>query len=314
MSATAPEVVEVSPSELAGLGGAPRAEVLADQLERGNLLYFPTCPVELPAPEDVLFLRDVTPRYHTRKNISYYPTAGRVNGMGGEHELRDRAARILSGHHERVEAFMSGVFPEFADNWTSGTCSLRAFEEKDRAIDERKKSDLVHIDAGAYGATRGDSILRFLTNIDPDGDRVWRVKGTVGDLVDEYGEELGLRDRKLLREGPLDKLRHGVISGLSTLYPLARSLDSSPYDRAMRRIHNRMKADEEFQRNPEGAAELRFRSGSAWIVFADRTGHSCTSGRLCLIDTFIIRRQSFRQTEFSPYEILRQFSDATTKS
>ena len=308
MTQVTPQAFEISPEQVPSLKQEPEGGELSGYLEQAGLVYFPTSPVELPSPEDVLFLRDVTPEYHKRKNISYYPTAKRVNGMGGTQELRDRAARILSGHHERVEAFLTQVLPTFAKNWTSGTCSLRAFEEKDRAIDERKKSDLVHIDAGAYGATRGDSILRFLTNIDPEGERVWRVKGTVNELVDRYGEELGMRDQQLLREGPLDKLRHGLVSGLSTIYPLARSLDSSPYDRAMRRIHNHMKADREFQSSPDGAAELRFRSGSAWIVFADRTGHSCTSGRLCLIDTFIIRQASFQHGELSPYEILRRFS------
>ncbi len=183
-----PEAVEVTPEKLKDIG----LNELSDSLEHGKLIYFPTAPMARLNEDDIRFLRDETPAHNTSKNVSYYPLADRVTGMGGPRDLRDRLSRILKEHHDRVEQFLRGVIPSLASGWTSGSSSLRAFQEKDRDLPLRGRSDLIHLDAGAYGVTRGDLILRFLTNLD-DADRVWRVKGTVADLVEKYGAAAGLQ-------------------------------------------------------------------------------------------------------------------------
>ena len=305
MKLETPRVVRITPTELTRLGKTD----LSDHLERSRLLLFPTSPIARPSADDVRFLRDETPRYHKKKNVSFYPEVGRVVGLGGPASVQERAARILEAHHGRVEAFLESVLPTFRTGWTSGTSSLRAFEERGRRIDKRKASELVHIDAGAYGATHGALILRFFTNLD-ENERVWRIKGTVGSLVQKYGDDAGIGRAELLDERPLDRVRKHVIRGLSTLTPMARSLDSSPYDRAMRRLHNYMKESDTFQASPEGAVEVRFPPGSSWIVFADMTGHACTRGRLMIVDTFLIPRENFRRAELTPYEELRSFARA----
>lgn len=297
-----PEALEVTPERLDQL----RPRELSDHLEHGGLVMLPRAPVALPSEEDIQFLRDETPKYHTHKNISYYPLAGRTSGMGGPPSPRERTGRILKAHHERVESFLKRVIPTLAPGWTSGTSSLRVFQEKDRDIPARKRSDLLHLDAGAYGCTRGDLILRFLTNLD-DEDRVWKVKGTVADLVAQYGSAAGLERGNLLREGVLDRLRARLIQGLAVAFPMVRSLDQSAYDRAMRRMHNYMKESEEFQQSPEGAGEVHFKPRSCWFVFADMAGHACKSGRFCIIDTFIVPKENFRDLRYTPYEILRRY-------
>lgn len=309
MNLVAPEVVEVGPDRLETLG--PRD--LSDPLERGGLVFFPKAPLELPSEDDIRYLRDETPKYHTTKNISYYPDAGRVNGMRAPRAVRDRVGRILREHHERVEAFLSRVLPTFRPGWTTSTSSLRAFQENGRALPVRKRSDLIHLDAGTYGATRGDLLLRFLTNLD-DQDRVWRVKGTVSGLVEKYGREAGLGRPDLLKDGLADRAFSGLVRGLSAVFPMARSLDRSSYDRAMRRMHNFMKENEAFQKDAEGASDLRFPPRSCWTTFADMVGHSCTWGRFALIDTFIVPRANFRHPENAPYEVLRRYSSAVSGS
>jgi hypothetical protein len=297
-----PEAVEITPEKLKDVG----PNELSGSLEHAKLIYFPTTPVAQLNEDDIRFLRDETPAHNTSKNVSYYPLAGRVTGIGGPRELRDRVNRILKEHHDRVEQFLKGAIPSLASGWTSGSSSLRAFQEKDRDLPLRGRSDLIHLDAGAYGVTRGDLILRFLTNLDNE-DRVWRVKGTVADLVEKYGSAAGLQRGDLLHEGTLDRLYSTVIRGLSTVTPMARSLGRSAYDVAMRRMHNYMKESETFQRDPEGARDVNFRPGSCWLVFADMVGHACMWGRLSIIDTFIVPKENFRDCRYTPYEVLRRY-------
>jgi hypothetical protein len=299
-----PEGLTVSPEQL---GGLARHE-LSDHLERGGVVIFPTPPAALPDEEDIRFLREETPPLHARKNISYYPQARRIDGMSGSKAQRRQTLRILRDYHERVEAFLKDVIPSLADGWTTATASLRVFQEKDRDLPLHSRSDRLHLDAGTYGASRGDLILRFITNLD-DVDRIWKCKGTVPDLVEKFGDAAGLeRRRDLLDDGVMNRVGSMLIDGASTVFPMVRMLGQSAYDRAMRRMHNYMKESEEFHTDPEGMVEIHFKPKSCWLVFADMAGHSCKSGSFALINTFMVPRQNFRQPEYSPWEVLQRFS------
>jgi hypothetical protein len=299
-----PEGLTVSPEQL---GGLARHE-LSDHLERGGVVIFPTPPAALPDEEDIRFLREETPPLHARKNISYYPEARRIDGMSGSKAQRRQTLRILRDYHERVEAFLKDVIPSLADGWTTATASLRVFQEKDRDLPLHSRSDRLHLDAGTYGASRGDLILRFITNLD-DVDRIWKCKGTVPDLVEKFGDAAGLeRRRDLLDDGVMNRVGSMLIDGASTVFPMVRMLGQSAYDRAMRRMHNYMKESEEFHTDPEGMVEIHFKPKSCWLVFADMAGHSCKSGSFALINTFMVPRQNFRQPEYSPWEVLQRFS------
>ena len=232
-----PEGLTVNSEEFRGLA---RHE-LSDHLERGGVVIFPTPPAALPDEEDIRFLREETPSLHARKNISYYPEARRIDGMSGSKAQRRQTLRILRDYHERVEAFLKDVIPSLADGWTTATASLRVFQEKDRDLPLHSRSDRLHLDAGTYGASRGDLILRFITNLD-DVDRIWKCKGTVPDLVEKFGDAAGLeRRRDLLDDGVMNRVGSMLIDGASTVFPMVRMLGQSAYDRAMRRMHNYMK-------------------------------------------------------------------------
>ena len=301
-----PAVLEVPLSRMLEL---ERCEV-SDHLERGGLALFPEAPIELPPDDDIAFLRDVTPPFHTRKNVSWYPRSETVSGLRAPVEVRERVRSILGNHHRRVQDFLSRIVPTFAPGWVTATSSLRAFEEKNRDIPLHQRSDTLHIDAGAYGATHGHLILRFLTNLD-DQDRVWRVKGTAADIVEHFGRNAGLAGRDPVGEGGADRLLSGLIRTAAGVFPMLRAVDTSPYDRAMRRVHNHMKESVEFQTDTESAAEVRFKPRSSWLVFADVAGHACLSGRLALIDTFLVPRDNLGDPRRSPYEILRRYGAAT---
>lgn len=304
MTVRKPEAVEVTPDKFDSL----QPFELTDHLERGRVLMFPTPPLELPGAEDLRFLKEQTPKYHTGKNISYYPEARMIRGIKAPPEIEQRARTILSSYQHRVEACLHRLIPSFTPGWRSATSSLRVFEENNRDIPIRSRSDRIHLDAGTYGASRGDLILRFLTNLD-DRERVWRCKGTVFDLVETFGAAAGLaRSDDLLRDSFLRRLGSGMVRGLTRVFPVMGTLEQSAYDQAMRHMHNYMKESEAFQQDPEGMVEIRFKPKSCWLVFADMAGHSCVSGEFAMINTFMVPRQNFRHPEFSPWETLSRYA------
>lgn len=304
MTVKQPQAIEITPEKLDAL----QPFELTDHLERGRVLVFPTPPLQLPSDEELRFLKHRTPEYHTRKNISYYPRARRLLGLKGPVAIEQRTQAILAGYQDRVESCLQQLIPSFTPGWASATSSLRVFEENNRDIPIRSRSDRLHIDAGTYGASHGRLILRFLTNLD-DKERVWRCKGTVSDLVDSFGEEAGLkRDKSLLQDGLLNRMGSGLVRGLSNVFPVLGTLEQSAYDRAMRQMHNYMKESEAFHQEPEGMVEIRFKPKSCWLVFADMAGHSCLSGEFAMINTFMVPRQNFRHLEFSPWETLTRYA------
>jgi hypothetical protein len=94
------------------------------------------------------------------------------------------------------------------------------------------------------------------------------------------------------------------VRALGRLNPLARVLDSSPYDRAMRRLHNFMKDDAEFRQDQRGYQELRFPPYSAWMVFTDSVSHASLSGQFAFVTTIIVRRRHMRAPQFAPFNVL----------
>lgn len=284
-------------------------DALSDELEHGRIVHFPECPVDLPDPADLDFLRGEMSKYLNYKNISFHPEADKVSGIRGPREIVDRTYRILREHTARVQAFLRRTMPGLTRDWQVGTCSFRPMEERGRNLDSHASNERVHVDAGAYGATHGDRIVRFFVNVNPGEDRVWVSKGAFPDLYRRYAKEAGIQrpgdSESWLEEGFWDRFRTGTLRTLSGLNSQMKLLDSSPYDRAMRRFHNFMKDSREFQETPEGHREIRFRPYEAWMVFTDMLSHACVSGRFALVDTFVIPLRNCRHPDLAPINILK---------
>lgn len=157
MTVRAPEAIEVTADQFDKL----KPYELTDHLERGRVLLFPTPPLELPNDEELRFLKQQTPEYHTRKNISYYPEAQRIMGIKAPPEIEQRTRAILMAYQDRVEACLQRLILSFTPGWRSATSSLRVFEENNRDIPIRARSDKIHLDAGTYGAALGYCSPRF---------------------------------------------------------------------------------------------------------------------------------------------------------
>jgi hypothetical protein len=211
---------------------------IGDCLERGSIVVFPRCPVELPEPEQLDLLRRELPNWIKKKNISYHPESDRISGLDEACPLADLVYEVLTDHRRRVIDLLRGLTPDLTRHIEVGTCSFRPLQEQGRDLKAHASNELVHVDAGAYGATNGDRILRFFVNVNPEEDRVWATKGPFDELLKKYGPEAGLLPNGIgsLERGPVDKLRSLALRGAAQIgLPLAKVLDSSPYDRTMRR-------------------------------------------------------------------------------
>lgn len=288
---------------------AAKPDEIGDALERGNIVRFQSCPIALPTETELDTLRTELPKQLKRKNVSYHPEADRVTGLDEDSPNAALAHTVLKNHRNRVTEFLHGVMPTLSKNINAGTCSFRPLQEQGRNLKPHASNELVHVDAGAYGATNGDRILRFFVNVNPDADRVWRSKGAFPELFRQYGEEAGLYDglSPTLQRGPLGKLRTSLLHGLANAgLPLAPMLDSSPYDRVMRKFHNFMKDTPAFQQSVEHDVTVNFAPFTAWMVLTDMVSHASVSGQHALVYTGILPLKDCRLPELAPFNILRE--------
>lgn len=281
---------------------------IQDAMECAEVVFFDRSPVELPSEADLTFMREGLPHELKVKNISYHPESDSIPRFDAAPNVKERIERILRTHGQRVEQFLRRSCPDFVPEWTLGTTSFRSIEEQGRKLRARSSNELVHIDAGAYGATDGARILRFFVNIHPTRNRVWGTKGSFNSIMSRYpvlwtAASRG-KARVRLDKGPLDRLYSGLVGAVGKFYPLVRVIDSSPYDRSMRRIHNYMKENSSFRDSREHYQEINFPPLSAWMVFTDGISHSVLTGQHALVTTVLVPLKNCRIPELAPYRVL----------
>jgi 3-deoxy-D-manno-oct-2-ulosonic acid (Kdo) hydroxylase len=290
-------------------GQLSAGESITEALESNRIVFFPSPPVPLPDEATLRYLRTELPARLKLKNISYHPEVGRITGFEGDEATARRLTLILQEHLAAVSAFLRRHVPHLTEEWTVGTCSVRPIEERGRHLKPHASNELVHVDAGAYGATNGDRILRFFVNFNEREDRVWATQGPIERIVERFGREAGVLDRqgrlvRRLNKGPADRALSALVRGLAHLNPLAQVLDTSPYDRAMRRLHNYMKDDPAFRQDRRDYEEIRFPPYSAWMVFTDGCSHASLSGQFAFVTTIIVRRRHMKYPQFAPFNVL----------
>ena len=281
---------------------------IEDALEAGQVVYFPKCPVELPGPADLDWLRSGLEAGLKAKNLSYHPESDSVPRFEADAATKLRVTSLLRAHGERVARFWRKAVPDYIPGCTFGTTSFRPVEEKGRDLNPRSSNEFVHIDAGAYGATNGARLLRLFVNVHPARDRVCGTKRSFEHRLSRHrplwDAARGGRPRVPIQKKVLDRAFSGVVAGASKVYPLFRVIDSSPYDRSMRRIHNYMKETPAFQEDRSDYQEIRFPPGSAWMVFTDGISHAALTGQYAFISTALVPLENCRRFDRTPFGIL----------
>ena len=277
-----------------GQTGAPRC---AEELERGNILFFLRSPFQLNEDDRAFLLAQKQTGAGFHKNIAYRPAEARLTGAGkmpAPHAARLRG--ILQAYSDWASSLLDGHFPEYAGKWAKDFASYRPIEEQGRAARTTARNDLAHVDAFPTRPTHGDRILRVFTNLNPAKSRVWITSETFEGLAERFARQMGIP--------------RAAGAGAQSFARLARALrirqwDRSPYDAFMLRFHDFLKENTEFQ---EHCTKQRweFPPGSSWICYTDMVSHAVLSGQFALEQTFLISRDAMVLPQKSPIRILER--------
>ena len=208
---------------------------------------------------------------------------------------------MLRRYSRESVAFLSSLFPSYPSAWRIDYASYRPLEEAGRDLSASKRNDRMHVDAFPTRPTRGDRILRFFTNVNPEEPRHWKTGTEVFPaLAERYARSSGLLS-KALRGGAAAKARAWAAAlGL----PVAAH---SAYDRFMLLFHDWLKANEDYQKSAP-TEEFRFPAGSSWMVYTDTVSHAVLSGRFALEQTFLIGRASLAVPASAPIAVLEKLA------
>ncbi len=249
-------------------------------------------------------MRDELGAFLRNKNMSYHPEGDFLTGMRRDPVRKHRLCRILREHNQAVTAFLKRALPEYAADWRVGKVNFRPIQERGRNLPPHQSNERIHVDAFPSGATHGDRVLRFFTNIHPSESRVWKSAGLFPDLFREFGPGAGLSNRSLV-PGPGGRALSGFIRALSRLGLLqAELVDTSPYDRSMQKLHDHLKDHEAFQRDEKRCVLLEFPPFSSWAVMTDVVSHAVVSGQHALVNTYYVRLARCVRPDLAPFHIL----------
>ncbi len=290
---------EISPGEFREPGF--QASEWCRRLEEGHILYFPETPFEFPQADIDFLLNQRQSRAKYRKNIAYRPLQDRVTGMAGNSRDVQRMLKVLSKYSRSVTKFLEVGLAPYAVNWRLDYASFRPIQEKGREISQKRRNDLLHVDAFPTRATRGNRILRFFTNINPEEPRHWVVGKPFSESVSGWlAAGMALPQP---RESPGSALKRNLARaarrvGLPVPAP-------SRYDDFMLGLHDFLKASWSYQRDCEKETCF-FSPGSSWMVYTDSVPHAALSGRFALEQTFMIDRRAMLFPEKAPVSILEK--------
>ena len=223
------------------------------------------------------------------KNVSFQPSTGKVSGtscvdgqLEGLRGMMDRYSKLAAG-------VVSALFPEYGSRFRLMRTSFRPAEINGRRSSWRKDDTRLHVDSFPSSPTHGERILRVFCNVNPSGKpRVWRV-----------GEPFENVARRYLPGVP------GQFPGsaaMMKLFGITKTVRSE-YDHAMLKIHDAMKADEEYQRTM-ASDPIDFMPGSIWLCFADSVSHSVHSGQHMFEQTIMLPVGAMKDPFKSPIRIM----------
>jgi hypothetical protein len=263
-------------------------DTAARALEEGGVIRLPHVRFALTESER----RFLSPAWSDgrAKNISLDGTRlkGAIGAAADRVELASMIARFAAGASELVTA----MFPRYAPYVRRARSSYRPQPAVGRAVSWRKDDSRLHVDAFPSRPNRGERILRVFTNVNPSEDRVWRV-----------GESFEVMARTLLPRVA------NPIPGASAVLAALRVTKGrrSIYDHLMLKLHDRAKADLDYQR--ECAQEVvRFAPGTTWVCFSDQVMHAAVSGQFMFEQTIHLPVSALYDPARSPLAILTRLT------
>jgi hypothetical protein len=290
--------------EFTSAGGASSPEDagssgLAERLERGEVLYYPTAPFALPRGDDLEFLLEQELGSLAHKNISYNPDNGKVGGFVRRNNAQAEQLRQIFAHFSAAATdWLLQVLPQYGPGCQLDRASFRPQEEATRRLRPTARNDLLHVDAFPNRPSQGNRILRVFANINPREPRIWVTSDPFAKLLKRFGEAAGLP-----RRGGSNWVRQ-LSQGMLSLFRPGRARRSE-YDLFMLRFHDYLKANDEFQER--GPKYLHtFPPGSVWVAMTDTCSHSVLRGRYALEHSYFIAPTVLTLPDESPPVLLHK--------
>ena len=262
------------------------ADAATDALESGGIIIFPNLRFELTAAE-LKFLDPTS--VHGAKNVSFNPATGKVGGTQAEGTALEELRALLDRFSRTTGTLVRTLLPAYASAIEPGRGSLRPVEVAGRASSWRADDTRLHVDAFPSMPMRGRRILRVFSNINPSGQpRTWKIGGPFDEVARRFHPSL----------------RAPVPGSHLGMYLVRMTKDvRTPYDHYMLQLHDRMKADGEYQAQRDHVVHS-FPAGSTWMVFTDQVPHAALSGIHQLEQTFYVPVSSLRNERSAPLRVL----------
>jgi len=262
-------------------------------LERGEVLFFPNLRFVIERSEAVLFTPSIL---GNSKNASFDPATGRLGGTTATAADLGALQSLMRRFSDAAMTLVTGVCPAYGSRIERRRASFRPAEIAGRKTTWRKDDTRLHVDSFPATPSGGKRILRVFTNVNPEGRaRSWRIGDDFEAVAARFAPQLRL---------PLPG--SGELLRLLRITKTARSA----YDALMLQLHDRMKADEDFQvRTPQTAVD--FPAGSTWMAFTDQVSHAAMAGQYQLEQTFLLPVDAMGEPQRSPLRVLERIKGRT---
>ena len=263
------------------------SEQLAMSLEQGKVLCLDRLPFALSGEEQEF----LSPAWLSgkRKNISL--DGEQVSGASASPETLARLGNMIKRYCAGATELVNRLFPGYRSHLKQARTSFRPGAVNDAPSSWRKDDSRLHVDAFPSRPNHGERILRVFTNVNPQGmARVWRV-----------GEPFEAAARHFLPAIPRP------LPGSAQLLQALKVTKArrSEYDHIMLQLHDRMKADLDYQRNAP-QREVRFLPGTTWICFSDQVLHAAMSGQYMFEQTMHLPVAAQYHPDLSPLRALER--------
>ena len=262
---------------------------LETSIEDGAVLRFAHLPFPLIGNEQRLL--DERFADGRAKHISVRWPKGELRGAAGTAADRAELKALIVRYAELSEALALRLFPHYRRALRRGNTSLRPAQIAGRASSWRHDDSRLHIDAFPSNPMQGTRLLRVFCNVNPHGEpRCWRI-----------GEPFEAHARRFL---PSIARPLPGSSRLLRQLRITKRLRTE-YDHLMLQLHDKAKADLEFQRTSPQAV-VSFAPGTTWVVFSDQVPHAVMAGRHMLEQTLYVECEHLQRPETSPLRTLER--------
>ena len=265
---------------------AASSEEFALALEQGKVLCLPL-PFDLSDAERAF----LSPAWLSgkRKNISL--DGNQVGGASGPDSAMAGLGAMIRRYAGQSTELITRLFPRYRNHLRQARTSFRPGSVQGPPPSWRKDDSRLHVDAFPSRPNHGERILRVFTNVNGQGvPRVWRV-----------GEPFESAARYFL---PAIARPIAGSAQLLRWLKITKQLRSE-YDHIMLQLHDRMKADLQYQHNAP-QQEVHFQPGMTWICFSDQVLHAAMSGQYMFEQTIHLPVSAQYHPELSPLRTLEK--------